>query len=188
MERMVDWRGTRRAWVRMLTARTGEGLGSWNRRIARRDPPDERSLRRWLAGKGVTGYAQTLLVMERFGYPDFLRATASELIDGQYRDRPRPRPVCDAVIAVTRRLGDITVQARKGYLSLVTPRRTFARIHATTTERVDVHLRIRGARAGGRLRASRLHEGMPVRLPLGSAGEIDGEAARWLRRAFEENR
>jgi hypothetical protein len=29
----------------------------------------------------VTGYAQQLLVMERFGYPDFLTVTADELID-----------------------------------------------------------------------------------------------------------
>jgi hypothetical protein len=30
-------------------------------------------------------YAQALLVMERFGYPNFFRATADELINGQYR-------------------------------------------------------------------------------------------------------
>lgn len=36
----------------------------------------------------MTGYARSLLVMERFGYPDFLRASGDELIDGQYADRP----------------------------------------------------------------------------------------------------
>src|SRR5207247_10963839 len=39
---------------------------------------------RGLTKQGVIGYAQTLLVMERFGYPDFMTATADELMDGQY--------------------------------------------------------------------------------------------------------
>jgi hypothetical protein len=32
-----------------------------------------------------------VLVMERFGYPDYLLAAADELIDGQYADRPGRR-------------------------------------------------------------------------------------------------
>ena len=40
---------------------------------------DEAALRAWLNERGVTGYGQSLLVMERFGYPDFLRADADEL-------------------------------------------------------------------------------------------------------------
>ena len=51
----------------------------------------EAQLRRWLSGHGVTGYAQQLLVMERFGYPDFVLATADDLIAKQYADRAHLR-------------------------------------------------------------------------------------------------
>ena len=44
-----------------------------------------------LVGRTSSGYPQMLLVMERFGYPDFLLASADELIDGQYADRPELR-------------------------------------------------------------------------------------------------
>lgn len=40
-----------------------------------------------LGGRGVTGYAQMLLVHGRFGYADFLLKSADELIDDQYTDR-----------------------------------------------------------------------------------------------------
>ena len=65
--------------------------------------------------------------MERFGYPDFVTASADELIEAQYADRPHLRPIYEAIVAATRKLGDFVIQARKGYVSLVTPRRTFAR-------------------------------------------------------------
>ena len=85
-------------WIRLLEESTGEGLDTWDRRIQREGVRDEQSLRAWLAQQGVTGYAQTLLVMERFGYPDFLVASAEQLIDGQYADRAQLRPIFDAII------------------------------------------------------------------------------------------
>jgi hypothetical protein len=66
------------------------------------------------------------------GYPDFLTAESGELIDGQYADRPQLRPILDAVLAMLPALGPVTVQARKTIVSLVTPRRTFAVVQATT--------------------------------------------------------
>ena len=60
---------------------------------------DEASLRAWLSKKGVTGYPAMLLVMERFGYPDYLQASADDLIETQYADRPAMRAIYDAVLA-----------------------------------------------------------------------------------------
>src|SRR2546428_697567 len=93
MAKTRDWQGMKDMSARLLKERTGEGVGTWNRRIQRERLDDEESLRLWLTKQGVTGYAQSLLVMERFGYPDFLLATADELIDGQYADRAQLRPI-----------------------------------------------------------------------------------------------
>jgi hypothetical protein len=67
-----DWQGMRRMSARLLEERTGKNVETWNRRIQRVGLSDEQALRAWLTQQGVTGYAQSLLVMERFGYPDFL--------------------------------------------------------------------------------------------------------------------
>jgi hypothetical protein len=130
-----------------------------------------------------------LLVMERFGYPDFLLASADALIDGQYADRPHLRPILDAVLAAVPALGPVTVQARKTYVSLVSPRRTFAAVKATTKQRVDLGLRLDGQAPGGRLRdGARLTGGsVNLRLPLVTPADFDADALVLLERAYQAN-
>jgi hypothetical protein len=174
--------------ARLLVERTGEDVDAWNRRIAEGDFQDEARLRAWLSAQGVTGYAQTLLVMERFGYPEFMLASAGELIDGQYADRPHLRPILDVLIAAALELGPVTIQARKTYVSLVSPRRTFARVVPTTRQRVDLGLRLEGIQPGGRLQPSKIQESMPLQIGLASPQDVDREVLGWLRRAYEENK
>ena len=174
--------------ARLLEERTGHDVAAWNQRIQEQKLDDEEGLRAWLAREGVTGYAQNLLVMERFGYPDFFTASASELIDGQFKDRPQLRPIFDAILKAVEGLGEVTVQARKTYVSIVSSRRTFARVQPTTKDRVDLALRLEGQKAGGRLKPSKIHETMPVQIGLNGPKDVDSEVIRWLRKAYEENR
>ena len=117
----------------------------------------------------------------------FLTAEAAGLIDAQYADRPHLRPVLDAVLAVLPGLGPVTVQARKTLVSLVTPRRTFAVVQATTKNQVDLGLRLDTVPPGGRLLAARDIGAATVRIGLSAPGDLDEEALGWLLRAYEEN-
>lgn len=182
------WQAMNELSARLLQERTGESAAAWNQRIAKEGFNDEQSLRAWLTQQGVTGYAQSLLVMERFGYPDFLLASADELIDGQYADRPQLRPIFEAILAAAAGLRDVTIQARKTYVSLVTPRRTFARIQPTTKSRVDLGLRLEGYTPGGRLQPSKIHASMQVQVGLAPGDELDSEILGWLQEAYEQNR
>src|SRR3954466_4418134 len=103
--------------IKWLIERTGSGLEEWNARVLASGLSDEKSLRAWLSEQGVTGYPAMLLVMERFGYPDYLQATADELIEGQYADRENLRPILDAIFALLPGIGDVEVQARKTYVA-----------------------------------------------------------------------
>jgi Domain of unknown function (DUF5655) len=174
-------------WVRVLEKQTGEGVKGWNQRIRQQSFGSERTLRRWLSGRGVTGYAQSLLVMERFGYPDFVTATADQLIERQYADRAHLRPIYDAIIKAAAGCGDLVVQARKTFVSLVSPRRTFARIQPTTRTRVDLALRLHGQRPGGRLQPSKIHETMRLQVGLTAPDQVDAEVRKWLCRAHIDN-
>src|SRR5438552_14923540 len=170
-----DWKAMQAMSARLLEERTGEGVAVWTRRIKRERFDTEDQLRTWLTKQGVTGYAQSLLVMERFGYPDFLLASADELVDGQYADRPQLRPIFDALIDAAVGLGKVTIQARKTFVSLVSPRRTFARIQPTAKNRIDLGLRLEGRKPGRRLRPSRIHETMPVQIELTARASVDSE-------------
>jgi Family of unknown function (DUF5990)/Domain of unknown function (DUF5655) len=114
-------------------------------------------------------------------------SSPDELVAGQYSDRPQLRPVFDAVLAALPAIGPATVQARKTMVSLVTPRRTFAVIQATTKSRVDLGLRLEHEGPGGRLLAARDLGAATVRIPLTRPEDVDAEVLGWLRRAYQEN-
>ena len=86
-----SWREMREWSAALLLSRTGADVAAWNQRIIEAGLDDERTLRTWLAGQGVTGYAQALLVWERFGYPDFMTASAGGPRTGPRSARPRRR-------------------------------------------------------------------------------------------------
>jgi hypothetical protein len=184
------WAEMRESIAAALIRDTGHDLAWWNERIAAQpDIADEPGLRRWLSTEGVAGYKQMLLVMERFGYPDYLLASGDELLDGQYADRPQLRPILDAVVAAAYTFGPVDVQARKTYTSLLTPRRTFAAVKPTSRTRMDLVLRLDGAVPGGRLLDGRNSAGggLNVRVALQSVADLDDEAIELLRRAYQQS-
>jgi hypothetical protein len=124
--------------------------------------------------------------------PGLLSAEAVQLIDGQYADRPHLRPILDAVLAALPALGEVTVEARRTIVSLVSPRRTFAWVQATTRNRVDLGLRLDDLKSGelppgARMQAAKNLGAATVGIALTEPGQLDDEALRWLRRAYEQS-
>jgi hypothetical protein len=186
MTQIRDWKGMKDMSARLLKENSGEDLDTWNQRIKDEGFTDEKSLRSWLSQRGVKGYAQTLLVMEQFGYPDFFLASADELIDGQYADRPQLRQIFDAIVDAAAGLGEVVIQTRKTYVSLVTSRRTFARLQPAK-DRLQLGLRLEGQEPAGRLESSKIHESMRVQISLTSVDEVDSEVLSWLQQAYDQN-
>jgi len=187
MTEVRDWSEMRTMSARVLRERTGADVDAWMARIRAEGPADEPGLRAWLEAHGVTGYARSMLLRERFGYPDFMAASANDLVDAQYADRPALRPIYEALISAATALGDVAIQTRKGYVSLVTPRRTFARIQPTTRTRVDLGLRLQDRPPGGRLVRCRMHETMPLQVALATPAEVDAEVLDLLAQAYAAN-
>jgi hypothetical protein len=185
-----------RSWEQMLQRihaqlerQTSRGVAQWNDDIAKAAPRDQDALRAWLTEREVTGYPQMLLVWETFGYPDFIRAGSDELIDNQYADREHLRPIFDAVIAVMSSFDGVGVQARKTYVALLSPRRTFGIVKATTKTRVDVGLRLSNPAPSDRLLPAKSlgNDTITFRIGLEKPDDLDTEAVAWLERAYEEN-
>jgi hypothetical protein len=83
-----SWREMRDWAAELLVSRTGTDVAAWNQRVAEAGLDDEPALREWLAGQGVTGYAQTLLVWERWLTMPGSPWTATEPVPG---DAPAAR-------------------------------------------------------------------------------------------------
>jgi Domain of unknown function (DUF5655) len=116
-----------------------------------------------------------------------LTSSADELIDRQYADRSHLRPIYEAIVASAQALGEVVIQARKGFVSLLTSKRTFARVQATTKNRIDLGLRLEGLQPRGRLKPSRIHETMSLQVSLTELKDLDQEVLKWIREAYEEN-
>ena len=117
---------------------------------------------------------------------DFSPAAADELIAQQYADRPHLRAVYDAIINAAMECGEIIVHARKNYVSLVAPRRAFARIKPVRNQ-VDLGLRLEQCEPVGRIEPSRIHHTMRVQIGLTSPQEVDPEVCYLLAQAYLEN-
>jgi hypothetical protein len=176
--------------IRWLIERTGEGLETWNARVRESGKEDEASLRAWLSDKGVTGYPAMLLVMERFGYPDYLQTSAEGLIENQYADRPGTRPIYDALLALLPDIGEIEVQARKTYVAFLTPKRTFSALVTTTRTRSDLGLRLPATQPdSGKLEKAKNFPQSSVthKIGLTSADDLNDEVVGWIKRSYAEN-
>ncbi|HLX35450.1 MAG TPA: DUF5655 domain-containing protein [Candidatus Limnocylindrales bacterium] len=186
-----------RSWQEMyaqiqaqLERQTGLTVAQWNARImAEAAPRDEPGLKAWLAERGITGYPAMLLGFETFGYPDYLQKEADQLIEGQYADRPAIRPIYERIVETLPSVGTVELQARKTYVALLGPKRTFASIQPTTKTRIDIGLRLDGVKPEGRLEIARSigQSSMTHRIAITSPIEVDDEAVAWLRRAYEAN-
>jgi hypothetical protein len=184
-----SWREMYERITAQLQRETGADVAVWNMRIRERGASNAADLRAWLNEQGVTGYPAMLLGYETFGYPDYLQATADELIDGQYRDRPAIRPIYDRLIGELPKVGEVEVQARKTYVALLGPKRTFASIQPTTKSRVDIGLRFDDATQATGLEPAKSigQSSMTHKLALTSPRDVNHEAVGWLRRAYEAN-
>lgn len=185
-----SWQEMREQEIKWLIERTGEGLEAWNAKVLKSGAQDEPALRAWLSKNGVTGYPAMLLVMERFGYPDYLQTSAEDLIENQYTDRPGTRPIYDAVLALLPEIGEVEVQARKTYVAFLTPKRTFSALVPTTKTRSDLGLRLPVAQpAQGRLEVARnfAQSSVTHKIGLTGADDLDDEVVGWLKRSYAEN-
>jgi hypothetical protein len=176
--------------IQWLIERTGEGLEAWNAKVLDSGAADEAALRIWLTKQGVTGYPAMLLVMERFGYPDYLQTSAEDLVENQYADRPGTRPIYDALLALLPDIGEIEVQARKTYVAFLTPKRTFSALVPTTKTRSDLGLRLAPTTpAAGKLELAKNFPQSSVthKIALTSADDIDDGVVGWIKRSYEAN-
>jgi uncharacterized protein DUF5655 len=192
-----DWREMHEWSAQLLRRQTGQSVDDWNVRIQETGISSRDELMNWLKTRNINGYAQQLLIMERFGYPEFLLKTADELVDEQFADRLHLRPVFDEVIEAgvgIAHQGLVEVQARKTFVTLRTKRRKFAMIKPSTKTRVDLGLRIVDLHSGHERFAARLQSAkllrddtMTHRIPLTRLEDVDDEVCYWLAVAYEQN-
>jgi Domain of unknown function (DUF5655)/Domain of unknown function (DUF4287) len=174
-----------------LAARTGRSLGDWLElvRASGIDPLDQGAVRKWLrAEHGVPQNSQWAIADAAAREAGWIRPTAAQYTDGQYAGaKASLRPIYDALAAAITGFGDdVTVEGRSTYTPFVRGRQ-FAAVAAATRDRVDVGLRFADPPQSDRLQQASAPGQATHKLSLRSVADVDDEALRLLRLAYEQN-
>ncbi|MDQ0736107.1 hypothetical protein [Arthrobacter agilis] len=142
MGEMLSWQSMVGTNAARLLRTTGRTPADWATDARSAGITTREDLSRWLQDQGVTGYNRMSIDWEVFGLPDVFRQSADELYAAQYADRPALRPVADRILLWAGQTPGVTIQMRKTYVSLQTPRRKFAQLTPSTRTAVDLFFRL----------------------------------------------
>jgi hypothetical protein len=165
-------------------ANTGRPLAEWVKQAKRAKLADAKEARAWCREQGLSIVYATAVVDTLFPQhqPD------DSLVDAQYAGpKAGLRPIYDALAAAARALGkDVEIMPRSSQVTF-SRARSFAVVRAATRDRIDLALKLPGAKATGRLVANAKAQGSdPTHLvAVRTLKEVDREVRGWLRAAYE---
>lgn len=185
-----------------MKEKTGRSMDEWIKFIKKDGPKTVEARRDWLKkthGLG-TNYASWLAEwsvgkQDEDGDPDKYLAAAATYVETMYSGRKAAlRPLHDKLITVGRALGkDVKVCPCQTIVPFYREH-VFAEIKPSTNTRIDLGLALARfvTEKRGKLPARLIDTGglqkknrITHRIPIAAAGDIDEEAKRWLKTAYE---
>ncbi|MEG9249389.1 hypothetical protein V6S67_14975 [Arthrobacter sp. Soc17.1.1.1] len=186
MGEMQSWQAMVGTNAARLVRTTGRTPADWAADARAAGISTREELSRWLKGQGITGYNLMSIDWEVFGPPEFFRLSADELYAAQYADRPALRPLADKILLWATETPEVTLQMRKTYVSLQTPRRKFAQLTPSTKTAVDVFFRLAVPDLPG-LEPVRTTDPFAWRIRLRHVDDVDEALLRALSAAREDS-
>jgi len=179
------------AITRNLPAKTGKTFDQWVA-IAKKAKLESRSdLIVWLKQKHGLGHVTAIFVAADALGNSIAAQYQDEgaLLEGMYGgDKAALRPIYDALIAESRKLGkDVTLSVCKTYVG-IRRSKIFAVVKPAANTRIDLGLALPHIAPAGRLGkapSSLGSERITHVIRIGSKKEVDAEVRRWLKAAWE---
>lgn len=168
-----------------LPDKTGKSLDGWLALLGRTSLAKHGEIVKHLKGEhGVThGYANLIAHQHLAGGKT---GSGDDLVAAQYSGAKADlRPIYDAVTAMVRKLGDDVDIAPKKTCVSYRRNKQFALIQASTRDRVDLGINLKGKTASGRLEASGSFNAMVThRVRLTGKSDVNAELKGWLTEAY----
>jgi hypothetical protein len=185
-------------WVSELETKTGRSLTAWIALVKKEGPSDEKGRREWLKAKHGFGTNNAAWLAQRADGkgleeedPDAYLKAAVQYVAAQYSGpKAALRPIYDALLKLGKSMGD-DVQACPGKTIVPLYRRhVFAQIKPTTNSRVDLGFAL--AKYKGKLPKRLIDTGglakkdrITHRIEIKALSDVDEEAKKWLRVAYD---
>lgn len=175
------------AMIAGMKEKTGKAMPEWVK-IAKASKLDKHGeiVAMLKTDHGLTHGFANLVAHTMRGSLQQAAGSADDPAAGQYvGDKAKMRPVYDRLAEAAMALGsDVVFAPKKGYVSL-RRNKQFCTIHASTADRVDVGLQLKGVAPAGRLEAAGSWNAMVThRVRIGAVGDVDKQLLAWLKQAY----
>ena len=178
------------AWLARLREKTGKSMEEWVRIVQQSGPPTEKERREWLKTEHGFGTNYAWWIAERSMGKN--RAEDYEdpeaLVEAMFAGKESLRPLYEQLLRLGKSLGpDVKACPCKTIVPLYR-KHVFAQLKPSTKTRIDLGLALKDTPLSGRLIDTggfAKKDRITHRIPITSAADIDEEAKRWLRKAYE---
>jgi hypothetical protein len=185
-------------WVTELKDKTGRSLDEWLRYIKKSGPKDEKARREWLKTEHGLGTNSAWWLAERAegkatvdDDPDAYLKAAEGYVEKMFAGKKAPlRPIYDALLKLGLSVGK---EAKACPCQTIVPlyrNHVFAQIKPTTQTRIDFGFALGDMKAKGRLIDTggfAKKDRITHRIEITSLKDIDDEAKRWLKVAYDRD-
>lgn len=174
--------------INNLPEKTGKSLDQWLKLLSKQKFEKHGEIVKWLKTEhGVThGFANLIAHMHRNSAAGGAGGE-TDLVAAQYQGpKAGLKPIYDDLVKAVKSFGkDVEIAPKKTYVSLRRSKQ-FALIQASTKDRVDVGINLKGTAPSGRLEASGSFNAMVShRVRVTSKKDVDAELKSWLRKAYD---
>lgn len=184
-------------WIASLPEKTGRSLDQWIDLTKKQGPKTETERREWLKSKHKLGTNAAWTIAQRASGrgggedddPESYLRSAQVYVDSMYAGKKAAlRPIFDALMEAGHALGKDVRACPCATIVPLYRKHVFAQIKPTTNTRVDLGLCLRGVKptkrlldTGGEAKGDRITH----RIAIESVAEMDDEALKWLKRAYD---
>lgn len=190
MSKSVD--DATRTMIANLEAKTGKNLDAWVKLVKAQKFDKHKQITDYLKGEHGLGHGYANLVALTTLKGNVGTATAPDsggaMVDAQYAGpKAELRSIYDKLIAEVSKFGkDVEIAPKNTYVSLRRSKQ-FGLVQASTKDRVDVGITLKGTEPAGRLeKAGSFNAMVTHRVKLASAKDVDKELLGWLKTAYEK--
>lgn len=185
-------------WVTTLAAKTGRSIDEWVRLVQKEGPREVKAAREWLKNVYTLGSNTAWTLADRaFGVgenedtPEAYLAAARRYVEAMFSGgRSGLRPIYDRALSAAFALGDDVKACPCQTIVPLYRRHVFAQLKPSTRTRLDLGLAL--ARYAGPLPVRLVDTGgaakkdrITHRIELASPADLDAEAKKWLKVAYE---
>jgi Domain of unknown function (DUF4287)/Domain of unknown function (DUF5655) len=176
------------AYLDTVKAKTGKTPADFAKLAAEKGLTKHGEIVAWLKTDFGLGHGHANAIVAVLLKSDSRSASSDEKLGALFSGKKAHwREASEALLARIMAFGgDVEIAPNETYVNILRGKKKFALLQASSAERLDVGIKLKGATPEGRLEAAGSWNTMVThRVRIADPGEVDDEVLGWLKRAYE---